>query len=130
MMRTDRSLLKYILLSIITLGIYGMWVYSESITTLNIIAVKDERRTNDFLFANLILGVLTCGIYSLVWYHKMSNRVADELANRGIDYKFNASTFWLWNILGALIIVGPFVYTHKFLTSMNMLSEDYNKRGN
>lgn len=129
MMRTDRSLVKYILLSIVTLGIYGIWVYCESITTLNIVAVKDGRRTNDYLFATSILCILTLGIYTLVWYHKMSNRVGDELQNRGIDYSFDASKFWLWDILGSLILVGPFVYTHKFLTAMNMLSEDYNNKG-
>ena len=129
MMRTNRSLLKLILLSIVTLGIYGIWVMCESITSLNIIAVKDGQRTNDYLFATSVLGILTLGIYTMVWYHKMSNRVSDELYNRGIDYKFNASTYWLWAILGCLIIVGPFIYTYKFLNSMNMICEDYNNKG-
>ena len=129
MMRTNRSLLKFILLSIVTLGIYGIWVFCESVTSLNIAAVKDGRRTNDYLFATTVLGILTVGIYTMVWYHKMSNRVSDELYNRGIDYKFNASTYWLWCILGCLIIVGPFVYTYKFLNSMNMICEDYNAKG-
>ena len=28
---------------------------------------------------------------------------------------FNATDFWLWNILGSLIVVGPFIYVHKLL---------------
>ena len=35
----------------------------------------------------------------------------------------------IFMILGSLIIVGPFIYTHKLLTSMNKLSEDYNAKG-
>ena len=35
-------------------------------------------------------------------------------------------SFWGWGILGSLILVGPFIYTHKLLTAMNLLSADYN----
>lgn len=34
-----------------------------------------------------------------------------------------------WCILGSLILVGPFIYTHKLLTAMNLLSADYNVNG-
>lgn len=34
-----------------------------------------------------------------------------------------------WNILGSLIIVGPFIYTYKLLHAMNDLCADYNARG-
>ena len=43
------------------------------------------------------------------------SRVGTELARRGIDYSFGASTFWLWGILGSIIVVGPFIYTYKVL---------------
>lgn len=41
----------------------------------------------------------------------------------------NAATYWLWNILGSLIIVGPFIYTYKLLHVKNDLCADYNARG-
>lgn len=72
---------------------------------------------------------LTLGIVPLVWHHKMSARVGTELARRGIDYSFGASTFWLWGILGSIIVVGPFIYTYKLLKSMNLLAADYNAKG-
>ena len=50
-------------------------------------------------------------------------------ARRGIDYSFGASTFWLWGILGSIIVVGPFIYTYKLLKSMNLLAADYNAKG-
>jgi len=46
-----------------------------------------------------------------------------------VDYQFGAGTFWGWGILGSLILVGPFIYTHKLLTAMNRLSADYNVNG-
>ena len=40
-----------------------------------------------------------------------------------------AATYWLWSVLGTLIIVGPLAYTYKILHAMNDLSADYNMRG-
>ena len=52
-----------------------------------------------------------------------------KLLRRGIPYKFGAGTFWGWGILGCLIIIGPLVYCHKMMKSMNLLCADYNVRG-
>ena len=78
---------------------------------------------------HFIFSWLTLGIVPLVWYHRISARIGRELARRGIQYDFGASDFWLWHVLGSLIIVGPFIYIHKFMHSMNLLNADYNQKG-
>lgn len=129
-LKTKRSLLKYILLGLITFGIYDLWQMSEVSTSINLIATKrDGRKTMHYLLMFFLVGWLTLGIGWFVWGHNLSDRVGNELAARRIGYSFGAADFWLWNILGSLIIVGPFIYTHKLLTAMNMLSADYNQRG-
>jgi len=129
-LKTNRNLLAFILLSLITLGIYGLVVMSHISEDINTIASKyDGKHTMHYLVAFLLLGGITAGIVPLVWSHKISDRIGDELNRRNLDYRFSAGTFWLWGVLGALIIVGPFVYMHKFLKSMNLLSEDYNING-
>ena len=82
-----------------------------------------------FCLLIFIIAPITLGIGGLVWYHKMSNRVGDEARRRGIDSNFSASTFWLWNVLGSLIVVGPFVYIHKLSKTMNAVCADYNVKG-
>lgn len=127
---TNRSLLKFILLSIITLGIYGLVVMTKISTEINTIAGPyDNKKTMNYCLVVLIFSWLTMGIVPLVWAHRFSNRVGSELLRRNLPYQFNAGTFWLWNVLGSLIVVGPFVYTHKLLTAMNMLCTDYNAKG-
>lgn len=127
---TRRSLLKYVLLSILTLGLYGMAVMSAVSADLNIIAYRhDGRKTMHFMSLIFVFTPLTLGIGPFVWYHRLSNRIGTELHRRGIAYGFDAGTFWLWNVLGLLIIVGPLVYMHKLLTAMNLLAEDYNVNG-
>lgn len=126
----NRSLLKFILLSIITLGIYGLVVMTKISTEINTIAGPyDNKKTMNYCLVVLIFSWLTMGIVPLVWAHRFSNRVGSELLRRNLPYQFDAGTFWLWNVLGSLIVVGPFVYTHKLLTAMNMLCTDYNAKG-
>ena len=103
---------------------------SKVSTDINLIATKyDGKKTMHFSLVFFLFSWLTLGIVPLGWHHKMSARVGTELARRGIDYSFGASTFWLWGILGSIIVVGPFIYTYKLLKSMNLLAADYNAKG-
>lgn len=125
----ERSLLKMVFLGIITLGIYPTVIWSRIVTELNIAASRhDGRRTMPYL-AMVILTPLTLGIYTLVWMHGFCSRISRELARRNIDYKFNANTFWLWNVLGSLILVGPFVFVYKLTKAMNQINADFNING-
>ena len=129
-LKTNRSLVKFILLSIITLGIYGLVVETKMSIDINTIASPyDNKKTMNYCLVVFVFSWLTCGIVPIVWQHRISARFGDELARRGIDYTFGAKDFWLWGVLGSLIIVGPFIYYHKFLKSMNLLCENYNMNG-
>ncbi len=129
-LKTNRSLLKFIFLSIITFGIYAIVVMSAVSTDINTIASRyDGKKTMHYCLVCFIFAGLTLGIVPLVWSHKLCNRIGAELNRRGINYTISAGTFWGWGILGSFIIVGPFVYTHKLLRSMNLLAEHYNING-
>ena len=129
-LKTNRGLLKYILLSCITCGIYGLVVMSTISTDINLIASKnDGKKTMHFCLLAFIFSWLTLGIAPIVWYHRISDRIGDELKRRGIAYSFGAGSFWGWSVLGALIGIGPLVYMHKLFKAMNLLCKDYNVNG-
>ena len=129
-LKTNRGLLKFILLSMITCGIYGLVVMSVVSSDINVIAGRyDGKKTMHYCLVYFIFSWLTFGIVPLVWSHKISNRIGNELSRRGIEYHFGAGTFWGWGILGAFILVGPFIYIHKLLKSMNLLAAHYNVNG-
>ncbi len=129
-LKTNKGLLKFILLSIITFGIYGIVVMSSVSSDINIIAGRyDGKRTMHYCLLVFVISWLTLGIGVLVWFHKISARIGNELRRRGIDYSFGAGTFWGWYFLGSLIIVGPFIYLYKLFKSMNKLAEHYNVYG-
>lgn len=126
---TRRSLTKMFFLGILTAGIYPLVIMSRIASELNIAASRcDGRRTMPY-FASLPLIPLTLGIYGLVWMHGLCSRIGCELTRRGIRYDFGASDFWLWNMLGSLILIGPFVFTHKLMKAMNLVNGDFNFAG-
>ncbi len=129
-LKTNRGMVKYLLLSLITCGIYGLVVMSGVSEDINLIASKyDNKKTMHFCLLFFVFSWLTLGIAPIVWYHRISKRIGNELIRRAIGYSFGAGSFWGWNVLGSLIVVGPFIYLHKFFKAMNLLCADYNQKG-
>lgn len=126
---TERGLAKMIFLGILTLGIYPLVIWCRIVTELNIAASRyDGERTTSYL-GMCMLSAVTLMVYPFVWSHGLCRRIGTELKRRGIGYEFGPRHFWLWNVLGSLILVGPFIFTHKLMKAMNMLNKDYNVNG-
>lgn len=129
-LKTNKGLLKTILLSIITFGIYSLVVMSSVSTDINVVASRyDGKKTMHFCLLAFIVAPITFGIAGLVWYHRISNRIGNELKRRGIAYNFSAADYWLWGIIGSIIVVGPFIYLHKLFKAVNLMNADYNVKG-
>ena len=130
-LKTNRGLIKFILLNILTFGIYGLVVMSVISTDINIIASRyDGKKTTHYLLMAFLFSWLTLGIAPIVWNHKISARIGAELKRRGMKYPFGAGSFWGWCVLGSLLFgIGPLVYMHKMFRSMNLLCSHYNYYG-
>ncbi len=129
-LKTSRGLLKFILLNIITLGIYSLVFFSSVSSDINVIASRyDGKKTMHFCLLFFLIGPLTAGIANIVWFHKISARIGGEASRRGVGVSFGAADFWLWTILGALSVVGPFIYLYKLCKAMNAVSAHYNQYG-
>ena len=129
-LKTNRGMLKTILLGIITFGIYPLVVFSGISSDINLIASRyDGKKTMHYCLLFFLVAPITLGIGAIVWSHRISARIGNELRRRGVAYSFGAGSFWGWNVLGSLIVVGPFIYLHKLCKAMNLLSADYNARG-
>lgn len=129
-LKTDRSFIKTVLLSLVTFGIYAIICYGGITDDVNLVCSRyDNRKSMNYYLLFFLVGPITCGIASIVWNHNICDRIGNELKRRQIGYDFGAKDFWLWNVLGAVIIVGPFIFAHKFFTSVNMLNESFNQFG-
>jgi hypothetical protein len=129
-LNTKRGLVKFILLSIITCGIYTIVFYSGISSDINVIASRyDGKKTMHFCLLCFVVGPITAGIAELVWFHRISNRIGNEAKRRNTGVDFAAKDFWLWGVLGSLIIVGPFIYVYKLAEASNKIAESYNIYG-
>ena len=128
-LKTNKGLLKYILLSLITFGIYGIVVMCSVSSDINITASRHDGKNTMNFFLCAFLSSFVFFIPLIVWYHRISNRMGNELRRRNIAYSFSATDFWLWEVLGSLIIIGPFVYLYKMFQACNKINMHYNVNG-
>ncbi len=128
--KTDRKWWKSFLLTAVTCGIYNLIEMSQISDEINTIASRyDGKKTMHYCLLVFIVAPITFFIAPIVWFHNLSKRIGNELRRRGIAYDFSATDFWLWNVLGMFILIGPIVYMHKLYTAMNLLNGDYNYNG-
>ena len=128
--KQDRSFVAWFFLNLITGGIYGLVVMYFIVSDVNeICSPRDGKKTHSYLLMVFLFSWLTLGIYPLVWWHGFSNRVGDALQSRGYPRMLSAGTFWGWNVLGSLILVGPWIFDYKMLQAINTLAADANNRG-
>lgn len=124
--QSNRRWLKTVLLSVITLGVYAIVFYTRLVQDVNTIAGGyDGKKTMHFCKMLFLLAIPTVLIFPIIWTHRLSARIGRELRRRELPYHFSAKTFWGWNVLGILILVGPFVYFYKLCKAMNLLSVNY-----
>ncbi len=129
-LKTDRSMIMAILLNIVTCGIYGLIFYNGIGEDINLTASKrDGKKTMNYILLFFVVGPLTCEIATILWFHNISARIGNEARARGVSSSFGASSFWIWNVLGSLILIGPFIYMYKLCKTMNLICDDFNKRG-
>ena len=129
-LKTDYSAAKYILLSLVTCGIYGLIQTANIADDVDTVTTRyDNKKLMNFWLVYLLLAPVTCGIFAIVWNHQLADKVGNELKRRGLGIDFGAKTYWLWNVLGSLILVGPIIYLVKLIDAVNALNADFNMRG-
>ncbi len=126
-LKTDRSLLILVLLSIVTCGIYFYVFVYQLISDVDVACEGDGDETPGFwLF--FLLTIVTCGIYAYFWYYKLGNRLANNCARYGIPTNENGTAVLLWMLFGAFMCgVGPFIAWNIIITNTNNVCMGYNR---
>lgn len=124
---TNRSLLTYIVLSIVTCGIYGYYFLYTMARDVNIMCEGDGEQTSG-LVVFIVLSMVTCGFYALYWYYKLANRLATNAPRYGLNFQENGTTVLMWYLIGLLICgIGPYVAMYFLIKNTNALAAAYNQ---
>lgn len=124
--KADRSLVAYILLTLITCGIYGWYFIYALARDVNAVCAGDGKSTAG-LVKLILLSMITCGFYSFYWYYALGNRLAENAPRYGLQFQENGTTVLLWYLVGSLACgIGPFVAMHIIIKNTNALCGAYN----
>lgn len=123
----NRDIVTYVLLTLVTCGIYGYWFIYKMAQDANVLCADDGDETPG-LIVYIALSILTCGIYSLYWQYKLANRLQANAPRYGIALQEGGSDVLIWLIMGVfLCFICRYVGTNIILKNMNTLSAAYNR---
>ena len=128
---TDRGFWLAFLLSIITLGIYSLYLIYAFAKETNLVCAADGKHTRGLL-GYLLLSFITLGIYGIVWQVKLIERRRFFLFQNSQPEGLAVDTYlltlflWSWLTLGVMSIV---VFC-KFLYQQNAVNQTYNEQNN
>lgn len=126
-LKTDRGLLGYIVLSILTCGIYSYYFIYTVARDVNTACAGDGKSTGG-LVQFILLSILTCGIYSWWWQYSLGNRLAANAPRYGLSFTENGTTILLWLLFGSfLCFIGPFIAMNIIIKNTNSICMAYNR---
>ena len=100
-MRTvqERNIALCIILSLVTCGIYGLYLFVCLTEDTN--AAANEEGTSGVLA--LVLTIVTCGIYGLYWAYKRGELLDKAKVNRGMPASNGGVLYLILYIFGGII---------------------------
>jgi hypothetical protein len=126
----QRNFLTFVLLSIVTCGIYGIIFWYSFADDMNTICNGDGKQTQNYIIV-ILLSIVTCGIYGWIWYYGIGNRLQENAPRYGTNLNENGTTVLLWMIFGAFLCgIGYFYAEYILVKNINVLADRYNQNFN
>ena len=124
-MMKKRYFLRTLLLSIVTLGIYPLFMVEMIAQSANMACYKDGKRTWGFL-PFILLSVVTLGVFAVIWHCKVINRMNRYCEERGQSCMITKKFYLCWTLIGLPIVVGPIIALARFLRAFGQACEIFN----
>ncbi|SFC88934.1 DUF4234 domain-containing protein [Clostridium uliginosum] len=123
-----RSFGLLILLSIITLGIYGIIFWYTFNEDVNKICEGEGKPLPNYIIV-ILLSIITCGIYTFVWSYNIGDKMQRVGNRNSVIISEGGSTILLWMLIGSMLCgLGPFIGMYILVKNMNLLAENYNAK--
>lgn len=123
----NRSLLKWFLLTFVTLGFYNLYFLSRLARDANIVCAGDGKRTSGaavFFFLSLV----TFGAYGFYWYYALGERMYENAPRYNLSFSETGGSILMFMLLGIVTAGGgAVVATYFLIRNMNELASAYNR---
>jgi hypothetical protein len=114
-------------LGMLSLCILGLLWLNTLAKRINAVCEGDGKKTAGAV-KFLLLGIITFGIYNLLWLYMLGERLQDNAHRYNLSFKESGAVVLLWFVPGMFIMVGPFISLYIVIKNTNALSVEYNKR--
>ena len=118
----QRKIAKYVLLQIVTLGIYGLFFWSDWTEDLNKMCKDDDKESANYILV-FILDIFTLGINSFIWNYTQAERMYRIAPKYGIALKHGGSYVLL---LRTILFFLPVIGSVERIKAFNTLAVAYN----
>lgn len=120
-----RNALVFYLLTILTCGIYYIVVCCLMGRDINKICEGDGKKQMHYLLA-LLLGCVTLGIFTLIWFKKGMDRLCDNGYRYNVTVGHTGSEYIMWSVFGFLLAgVGGIVAMVYYIGDINQFADSY-----
>ena len=100
-MFTKKNVLMYVLLSIVTCGIWSIVWLIQLVDDVNMILGKKDGTSGILVF---VFSILTCGIYAWYWMYKAGEAVDTWKSSKGLPFDNKGIVYLLLSVFGLMIV--------------------------
>ena len=121
-MLKKKNIALYIILNIVTLGIYRFFFWYKWTKDVDKLCEGDDKESANY-FLVLLLNVFSLGINVPVWNYQMAERLFQKADDYGVEIKHGGLFIMIWKLipfLGSFIAnMMKIVYFNKFVDAYN-----------
>ncbi len=125
-LKNDRNFWIYLILSILTLGIYPIFFWYSMTEEINVLCQKDEKPSRNYI-AVWCLSILTRGLYRCFWISLQSERMAAAGKQMNLELSEHGTFLLFWMLLGYFTAgIGILVAEYFMIRNLNLLADSHN----
>ena len=126
-MNDERSMFRYIVFGIFTLGIYNLWMIHFLAKDANLLCEGTGRKTTGLL-TFVLLSILSFGLYGIFWWFRIADMLDRAARARKLRSTVNAPTVMLAMILSYFLTpIAGLIGVYQVLSAANDLATEYNR---
>ena len=125
-MKEDRSFLCFLLLSVLTLGIYAVYHQYMMIRDINVMLKSDGKHTPQVYWV-LLLFIPTLTLFSLFWQYELGKRLSLNLQARKLPCNISGGGQFFLSLFGRQIIFLAWIAQYNLIRVCNDLAVYYNQ---
>lgn len=117
----ERSMLKFVVLCLVTGGIYKLYFYYKLSMDVEATCEGDGVESPNYMVA-MFLSLATFGIYSLYWLYKLAQRMHVNAPRYGFKMVETGRDILILDLL-----TGGFISAYELIKNMNRIAMVYNQ---